>query len=188
MLVVKNSRRKSVSASQVRITQLRNGGIWSGITSSTWSQKCPGRPESAKDLPENARFSLCEEPTLPFSPNHVELFSLPALYHCARQTDITSRLTMYYHTPNHQLNIHFPPTRNPFLFSTQANANANDILRNLGIPEAEEEIIDDSTIWLRSGSFSLLNWCTFCWVVPTKKNRRQGKASQFILHVHSYRK
>ena len=62
---------------------------------------------------------------------------------------------MYYHTPNHQLNIHFPPTRNPFLFSTQANAN--DILGNLGIPEAEEEIIDDSTIWLRSGSFSLLN-------------------------------
>ena len=62
---------------------------------------------------------------------------------------------MYYHTPNHQLNIHFPPTRNPFLFSAQANAN--DILGNLGIPEAEEEIIDDSTIWLRSGSFSLLN-------------------------------
>ena len=127
-------------------------------------QKCAGSPEStnyfgcaAKDLPENARFSLCEEPTLPFSPNHVELYSLPALYHCARQTDITSRLTMYYHTPNHQLNIHFPPTRNPFLFSTQANANANDILGNLGIPEAEEEIIDDSTIWLRSGSFSLLN-------------------------------
>ena len=45
---------------------------------------------------------------------------------------------MYYHTPNHQLNIHFPPTRNPFPFSAQANAN--DILGNLGIPEAEEEI------------------------------------------------
>ena len=49
------------------------------------SQKCPGSPEStnyfgcaAKDLPENARFSLCEEPTLPFSPNPVELYSLPA--------------------------------------------------------------------------------------------------------------
>ena len=28
-------------------------------------------------------------------------------------------LTMYYHTPNHQLNIHFPPTANPFLFPEQ---------------------------------------------------------------------
>ena len=32
---------------------------------------------------------------------------------------------MYYHTPNHQLNIHFPLTANPFLFREQAKTNKN---------------------------------------------------------------